>query len=323
VQRASRAQDLKPAKESPSRRSPLPEDVALSNVAKVFWPAEGYTKGDLIAYYRAISPWLLPYLADRPLVLTRFPDGIEGKSFFQKDAPGFAPEWIRTETLWSEGSERELDYFVCDSEAALTYIINLGAIPLHIWGSRIGSLEQPDWCILDLDPKEAPFADVITVARAIRDLCDRIELPCFIKTSGSTGLHVLLPVGRQLTFEQTRQLGAVLARVVANDLREIATITRNPAKREGKVYLDFVQNGHGRLLVAPFSARPVPGASVSMPLKWSEVKPGLGISDFTIKNAPQRMKRLKVDPLRGVLAQQPDLHGALERLQRLVTAPRR
>jgi bifunctional non-homologous end joining protein LigD len=312
-----------PRKPLPVARCPLPEDVPLSNVDKVFWPAEGYTKGDLIAYYRAMSPWLLPYLADRPLVLTRFPDGIEGKSFFQKDAPGFAPEWIRTETLWSEGSERELDYFVCDSEAALTYIINLGAIPLHIWGSRIGTLEQPDWCILDLDPKEAPFQDVITVARAIRELCDRIELPCFIKTSGSTGLHVLLPLGRQLTFEQTRQLGGVLARVVANDLRDIATITRNPAKREGKVYVDFLQNGHGRLLVAPFSARPVPGASVSMPLKWSEVKPGLAIGDFTIANAARRMQKVKQDPLRGVLEERPDLPAVLERLQGRTARPKR
>ena len=191
--------------------------MPLSNIDKVFWPAERYTKGDLIAYYRAMSPWLLPYLADRPLVLTRFPDGIEGKSFFQKDAPGFAPEWVRTETLWSEGSERELRYFICDSEAALTYIINLGAIPLHVWGSRIGTLEQPDWCILDLDPKGAPFAHVVTVARAIKQLCDAIELPCFIKTSGSTGLHVLLPVGRQLTYEQTRQLGHLLARVTVGE----------------------------------------------------------------------------------------------------------
>jgi bifunctional non-homologous end joining protein LigD len=295
---------------------PSPDEVQLSNVHKIFWPKEGYTKGDLISYYRAISPWLLPYLKDRPLVLTRFPDGIEGKSFFQKDAPGFAPEWIRTETLWSEGSERELDYFICDSEAALTYIINLGAIPLHIWGSRIGSLEQPDWCILDLDPKEAPFANVITVARAIKQLCDAIELACFIKTSGSTGLHVLLPVGRRLTFEQTRQLGQVLARIVAADWSEIATITRNPAKREGKVYLDYVQNGHGRLLVAPFSARPLPGAPVSMPLRWSEVKTGLEIGKFTIKTARARMQKLKDDPMRPVLDEQPDLHAVLERLHR-------
>jgi bifunctional non-homologous end joining protein LigD len=303
------------ATSSAAPAAPAAGEVPLSNVAKLFWPKEGYTKGDLIGYYRAISPWLLPYLKDRPLVLTRFPDGIEGKSFFQKDAPGFAPEWIRTETLWSEGSERDLDYFVCDSEAALTYIINMGAIPLHIWGSRIGTLEQPDWCILDLDPKEAPFKDVVTVARAIKVLCDAIELPSFIKTSGSTGLHVLLPVGRQLTFEQTRQLGQVLARVIAAEHREIATITRNPAKREGKVYLDFVQNGHGRLLVAPYSVRPLPGAPVSMPLKWSEVGGKLEIGKFTIANAPQRMKKLGGDPVVGVLEEQPDLHGVLERLQ--------
>ena len=307
-----------------AHRSPAADEVPLSNVEKVFWPAERLTKGDLIGYYRAISPWLLPYLKDRPLVLTRYPDGIEGKSFFQKDAPGFAPEWIRTETLWSEGSERELDYFVCDSEAALTYIINLGVIPLHVWASRIGSLEQPDWCILDLDPKDAPFGDVITVARAIKALCDGIELPCFLKTSGSAGLHVLLPVGRQLTFEQTRQLGQVLARVIAAEHREIATITRNPAKREGKVYLDYLQNGHGRLLVAPFSVRPLPGAPVSMPLKWTEVGPKLEIGKFTLANAPRRMKKLGGDPLAGVLKEQPDLHGVLERLQaRLARVARR
>jgi bifunctional non-homologous end joining protein LigD len=304
---------------------PLPEpaDVPLSNVNKIFWPEDGYTKGELIAYYRAISPWLLPYLANRPLVLTRYPDGIAGKSFFQKDAPGFAPDWVRTERLWSEGSARELDYFVCDGEAALTYIINLGAIPLHIWGSRIGTLEQPDWCILDLDPKEAPFADVVSVARSIKALCDDIELSCFIKTSGSTGLHVLLPLGRQLTYEQTRQLGQLLARVVVGQLRDIATITRNPAKREGKVYVDFGQNGHGRLLVAPFSVRPLAGAPVSMPLKWSEVRSRLTLGKFTIKTAPVRMRKLGNDPLAGVLREQPDLHAVLGRLQERLARPAR
>jgi bifunctional non-homologous end joining protein LigD len=308
----------------PASRFPLPapDEVPLSNTDKVFWPSDGYTKGDLIAYYRAISPWLLPYLADRPLVLTRYPDGIEGKSFFQKDAPGFAPAWVRTETLWSEGSERELRYFICDSEAALTYIINLGAIPLHVWGSRVGALEQPDWCILDLDPKEAPFAHVVTVARAIKRLCDAIELPCFIKTSGSTGLHVLLPVGRQLTFEQTRQLGHLLARVIAAEHHAIATVTRNPAKRDGKVYLDYVQNGHGRLLVAPFSVRPLPGAPVSMPLEWREVNARLSLDKFTIKTAPARMRKLRDDPLRGVLSEQPDLHAALERLHQRMAKER-
>lgn len=294
--------------------APSAHEVKLSNLDKVFWPQEGYTKGDLIAYYRVLSPWLLPYLKDRPLVLTRYPDGIAGKSFFQKDAPGFVPQWLRTERMWSAQSQRELDYFVCDNEAALTYIANMAAIPLHIWASRIGTLEQPDWCILDLDPKEAPFTRVIEVALAIRRLCDEIELPCFIKTSGSTGLHVLLPMGRQLTYDQSRAFGQVLARVVSQEMREVATITRNPDRREGKVYIDFVQNGHGRLLAAPFSVRPLPGAPVSMPLKWSEVNAKLRLDAFTIKTAPARMKKLKRDPLLPVLDEQPDLHAVLSRL---------
>jgi bifunctional non-homologous end joining protein LigD len=298
----------------PASRIPHPE-VQFTNLGKVFWPDEGYTKGDLIEYYRAISPWLLPYLKDRPVVLTRYPDGIAGKSFFQKDAPGFVPEWIRTERMWSEDTQRDIDYFVCDDADSLLYLINLGTIPLHVWASRAASLELPDWCILDLDPKEAPFAHVVTVARAVRRLCEEIELPCFIKTSGSTGLHVLLPLGRQCTYEQSRQLGGLLARVIAAELPEIATVTRQVGKRGARVYLDYVQNGHGRLLVAPFSARPLPGAPVSTPLSWREVGPKLDIRKFTIRNVPARMKKLRDDPLLPVLAVKPDLVAALQRLQ--------
>ncbi len=289
--------------------------MKFSNLDKVFWPEDKYTKGDLVAYYRAISPWLLPYLKDRPVVLTRFPDGIQGKSFFQKDAPPFAPEWLRTERMWSEETKRDIDYFVCDDEASLLYLANLGTIPLHVWGSRVATLELPDWCILDLDPKEAPFSHVVTVARAIHALCDEIELPCFIKSSGSTGLHVLLPLGRQCTYEQTRALGGLLARVIAAQLPDIATITRQVGKRGPRVYLDWIQNGHGRLLVAPFSVRPLPGAPVSMPLQWSEITPKLDIRKFTIANAPARMKKVKDDPLLPVLQVKPDLVSALERLQ--------
>jgi bifunctional non-homologous end joining protein LigD len=310
--RGERDVDVSPQSTSPL--SPLPREVKFSNLDKVFWPDEGYTKGDLIEYYRAISPWMLPYLADRPLVLTRYPDGINGKSFFQKDAPEYAQAFVRTVTIWSEDSQRELDYFVCDNESSLLYIANMAAILLHIWSSRVATLEKPDWCILDLDPKEAPFTDVVTVAKAVQALCDDIGLPTGIKTSGSTGLHVLIPLGRQVTYEQSRTLGGLLARVVAAELPEIATVTRQVQKRGGKVYLDYVQNGHGRLLVAPFSARPLPGAPVSMPLKWSEVTPKLDIKKFTIKTAPTRMKKLEDDPLRPVLDWQPDLVHALEQL---------
>src|SRR6266566_2127875 len=297
----------------PASRLPHPE-IKFSNLDKVFWPDEGYTKGDLIAYYRAISRRMLPYLADRPLVLTRFPDGINGKSFFQKDAPEYAQAFVRTVTIWSEDSQRELDYFVCDNQSSLLYIANMAAILLHVWSSRVETLEAPDWCILDLDPKEAPFTDVVTVAKRVRALCDDIGLPTGIKTSGSTGLHLLIPLGRQVTYEQSRTLGGLLARVIAAELPEIATVTRQVQKRDGKVYLDYVQNGHGRLLVAPFSARPLPGAPVSMPLAWSEVTPKLDIRKFTIVNAPARMKKLKDDPLRAVLEGKPDLVSALEKL---------
>ncbi|HKR55410.1 MAG TPA: DNA ligase D [Gemmatimonadales bacterium] len=306
-------EETPPSAESPT--TPQSHEVVFSNLKKVFWPDDGYTKGDLIEYYRAISPWLLPYLADRPVVMTRFPDGINGKSFFQKDAPPFSPEWLRTERMWSEDTQREIDYFVCDDLDSLLYIANLGTIPLHVWGSRIASLERPDWCILDLDPKEAPFTDVVKVAKATKKLCDDIGLPAYIKTSGSTGLHVLIPMGRQVTYEQCRQLGGLLARVVAAELPDIATITRVVGKRGGRVYLDYGQNGHGRLLVAPFSIRPLPGAPVSMPLKWSEVTPSLEIGQFTIKNAPARMKKLKGDPVIPVLDEQPDLVKALGLLQ--------
>ncbi len=291
-----------------------PPSFTLTNLDKIFWPAEGYTKGDLIAYYQAVAPWLLEYLKDRPVVLTRYPDGIEGKSFFQKDAPAYAHDFVRTVRVWSGESQRELNYFVCDSEESLRYIANMAAIPLHVWGSRVATLETPDWCILDLDPKDAPFAHVVTVARAVHALCDAIELPCFVKTSGSTGLHVLVPLGRQCTYEQARTLGGLLARVIAAELPEIATITRQVSKRDGRVYLDYVQNGHGRLLAAPLTARPVPGALVSTPLEWSEVGPKLSLAKFTIRSVPARMAKRGDDPLRPVLDLAPDLIGALGRL---------
>ncbi|MEZ4414342.1 MAG: DNA ligase D [Gemmatimonadota bacterium] len=288
--------------------------VHYSNLDKVFWPDEGYTKGDLIEYYRTIAPWLLPYLADRPLVLTRYPDGIEGKSFYQKNAPDFAPDWLRIESIWSEGSEKELRYFVCDDLESLLYVANSAAIPLHVWSSRVATLQAPDWCILDLDPKEAPFSDVVRCAKLIRSVTEEIDLPAFVKTSGSTGLHVLLPLGGRCTYEQSRTMGELLARVVVQELPEQATITRNPKKREGKVYIDYLQNRPGQLLVAPFSVRPLPGAPVSTPLHWREVGSKLDLKDHTIRTVPARLRRQRSDPFEGLLDLKPDLVGALSRL---------
>jgi bifunctional non-homologous end joining protein LigD len=300
----------------PVRRAKV-ATVEFSNLQKVFWPEEGYTKGDLIDYYRAIAPWILPYLAERPVVLTRYPDGIDGKSFFQMDAPRFVPEWVRTERMWSEQAEREIDHFIAGDEMSLLYLINLGTIPLHVWGSRISDIGHPDWCVLDLDPKGAPFANVVQVARATHALCEKLGLPNYVKTSGSSGLHVMIPLGCQCRHDESRSLGELLARLITAELPEIATLTRQVSRREGKVYLDYLQNGSGRLIVAPFSVRPLPGAPVSAPLRWSEITPDLDIRSFTISNMPARMKRLRRDPLANVLRETPDLAAALERVKDL------
>lgn len=287
--------------------------LQLSNVDKVFWPEEGYTKGDLLDYYEAVGELLLPYLADRPLVLDRFPDGIEGKNFFQKDAPNFVPSWVRTVPI-DEGEGKRNNYLICDSVESLLYIINLGAIPLHVWSSRIDDLERPDWCTLDLDPKEAPFSDVVAVARAVHDVCREIDVPCYAKTSGKTGMHLLVPLGRQFTHEQGKMLGELLARVVVAEISDIATVVRSPSGRGERVYIDFVQNGRGRLIVAPYSARPMPGGTVSTPLRWREVTPSLDFRKFTLKSLPRRIKRMKDDPCVAVLDDVPDLQQALVKL---------
>ena len=301
----------KPLPEQPLTRSPAAPAVKVTNPDKVFWPDEGLTKADLVAYYRAVSLWLLPYLADRPLVLTRYPDGIDGKSFYQKDAPEYAPDWIRRETLWSEGSEREIRYFVIEDEEGLAYVANMAAIPLHIWSSRLTALQHPDWCILDLDPKGAPFGNVVKVARAIHKLCEQVELPHFIKTSGSTGLHVLLPLGARYTHEQSRALGELLANCVVKQLPEIATVERHLDARDGKVYVDYLQNGHGRLLVAPYSVRPVPRATTSMPIRWNQVTSRLDMFKYDLRTAPGLLAKQKVDPFESLLTEVADLNRSL------------
>jgi bifunctional non-homologous end joining protein LigD len=288
--------------------------VRLTNLGKVFWPAEGYTKGDLIGYYDAIAPWLVPYLRDRPIVLTRYPDGIAGKSFFQKDAPDFAPAWVRTEPIYSKDTDRDIDYFVVDDAETLRYVANMGTIPIHVWNARVAALERPDWLVLDLDPKGAPFTDVVRVAQALHRLLDDLELPGYAKTSGATGLHVLLPLGARYTHEQTRTLARLLAMLVVQAVPDIATVARPLAARGGKVYVDFGQNGHGQTIVGPFSVRPLPGAPVSCPLDWAEVTARLDPARFTIRTVPRRFARRR-DPLAPVLGPGIDLGAALARME--------
>src|SRR6202521_2519851 len=282
--------------------------IAISRPRKVFWPGEGITKGDLARYYAAVAPWLLPYLRDRPLVLDRYPDGIGGKSFFQKHAPAArGGPVMRTAAIPGDGGSRVIEYFLCDDVESLLALVNLGAIPLHVWASRAGALERPDWCVLDLDPKGAPFADVVRIAHALRELCAGIGLPAFVKTSGGSGLHVLLPLGGTCEHEQSRQLAELLARLVVHRLPRLATTARAVAARGGKVYVDALQNGRGKLLAAPFSVRPLPGAPVSTPLRWDEVGPRLAVGAHNLRTVPERLRRLSEDPLLPVLGAVPDL----------------
>jgi bifunctional non-homologous end joining protein LigD len=274
------------AREAPART------VEVTNADKVWFPGEGITKGDVVRYYREIAPLMLPFLKDRPVVLTRYPDGIEGKSFFQKDAPEWAPPWMRTVVVRSSDPPRDIDHFLVDDADGLAWLANLGTIPLHVFSSRAGALERPDWCILDLDPKEAPFADVVTLARAARALCDALALPSYCKTTGQKGLHVLVPLGGQLTHEQSRTLGELLARALEADHPAISSTARAIGARGGKVYLDYLQNGSGKTIAAPYSVRPRPGAPVSTPLRWAEVNGRLDPSRFTIRDALARAERL-------------------------------
>ena len=303
---------LPPVPVPPSRR-----EVPVTNRDKIFFPEKGLTKGDLLDYYQRAAPWMLPYLADRPLVLTRFPDGIHGKSFYQRDAPDFVPDWLVRKTLWSESAEREVRYFVVQNVESLVYLANMGAIPIHAWHSRITDLAHPDWCVLDLDPKDAPFSAVVATAKAVKALLDEVELPGFLKTSGASGLHILLPLAGTLTHHQATTLAELLSRVVVGRYPERCTIVRAVRRRDGKVYVDYLQNGHGQLLVAPLSARAEPAASVSMPVRWRELNGRLKNANYHLGNAVARLRR-QGDPMAPVLATEPDIERALARLGELL-----
>jgi bifunctional non-homologous end joining protein LigD len=294
----------------PANHDPFPPAAprfARSNLTKVFWPAEGYTKGDLLDYYDRIWPAIEPYLRDRPVVLTRYPDGIAGKNFFQKNAPEFVPDWVETCRI------EDTEYFLCNEREALLYVINLGCIPLHVWSARRHSIEHPDWAILDLDPKGAPFSDVLAVAHCIHAMLEPLGAEHFIKTSGQDGLHVFIPLGRALTHDEATAFSEVIARLVVAELPKIATIVRPVGGRGGKVYVDFLQNGSGKTIVAPFSVRPRPGATVSMPLAWPEVTPRLDPARFTITTVPDRVGQ-HGDPMRDVLETSVDVAAVLTAL---------
>jgi bifunctional non-homologous end joining protein LigD len=284
-----------------------------SNLGKVYWPAEGYTKGDLIAYYAAVAEVLLPHLRDRPLHLNRFPDGIDGKSFYQREVKDGSPEWLRTVPIPHDGAL--VPHHVVDDLDVLLHVVNLGSIDLHPWLSRVPSLDEPDWAVLDLDPKSAPFAHVVRIARAAGRLLRGIGLRPLLKTSGKSGMHVFVPLRPGYTYDHARTFLEAIAHVLVRELPDVATVERLPENRGGKVYLDFLQNRRSQTIVPPYSVRPVRGASVSMPLSWDELEDDeLSPHRFTIHTAPPRVAA-HGDLFRAALEDRQDLMPAIAALQ--------
>ncbi len=262
---------------------------------------------------------MLPYLKDRPVMLTRYPDGIDGKMFYQKDAPAFAPPWLRTEKIYSEDSQREISYFVIDSEEALAYVANLAAITIHMWSSRITHLERPDWLLFDIDPKGSTTRVAVDVAREVATVLRQIGLEPCLKTSGQMGLHVVVGLKPKYTYEQARMFSELVAGVVVKRIPKLATINRNPRTREGRVYIDYLQLGHGKTIAATFSVRTLAGAPVSAPMKWDELRPDLDPGIYNIKTIVARMARLGRDPFRDALDNQQNLEEAMPRLEEIIS----
>jgi len=295
------------------------EIIALSNLDKVYWPEDGYTKGDLLKYYYDVSKYILPYLKDRPLIMKRYPNGIEGKFFHQHDV-NETPDYVRTTSLEvEEGGGHTVDYIIGHNLSTLLYMANLGAIERHPWNSRTSELDLPDWLVLDLDPGEGiDYGTICDLALTVKDVLGRIGLKGYPKTSGSRGLHVYVPLKPVHSYEEVAAFAERVATLVANERPEIATVERSLKKRKkGQIYVDHMQNARGKSVVAPYSVRPRNGATVSAPLEWREVeRKQITPQDFSIKNMGARLAK-KGDLFKPVLKCKQNLSVTIEKADNL------
>ena len=292
--------------------------LKLSNLDKPFWPDEGITKGDLIAYYREIAPVLVPHLKDRPFTMKRYPDGAFGKFFFQKDAPTHMPEWIARKAFRATSREsrqkRMISYPLVDDELALLWMVNMGCIDMNVWYSRVDRPERPDFVLFDLDPSpDVGFKETVQVALLIKEVLDALELEGFPKTSGSDGIHVLVPVARRYTYADTREFAEIVARTLASTHRGLVTTEWSKQKRRG-VLIDANQNGEGKTIASVYSVRPREGAPVSAPLRWDEVTEDLDPRYFTMEVALGRVGSLG-DLYAPVLEKRQSLGAALKKIR--------
>lgn len=302
-----------PRKKMKKTKEPQVSEIE-TNREKIFWPKEGYTKGDLLDYYQAASAFILPYLKNRPITLKRFPNGIHGQSFFQKNVEGPLPEWISTVKI--EHTEKAVNYLIVKDLPGLLYTVNLGAIELHPFLSQYPKIDYPDFLVLDLDPVETPFETVIEVAQGVHALFEELKIDHYCKTSGKRGLHIYLPLNAKYEYEDVKKFAELLAHLIHQSLPEITSLERNPSKRKHKVYIDYLQNGQTKTVIAPYAVRAIEGAPVSTPLEWKEIKKGLDPQDFTIKTILKRLKK-KGDLFEGIYGKGIDLSACLKRINAL------
>jgi bifunctional non-homologous end joining protein LigD len=287
-------------------------DLKFTNLSKVYWPEEGITKRDMLNYYYQVAEFIIPYLKDRPQSLNRFPNGIQEKGFYQKDVKGKSPDWVKTFPYTKEGESKE--FLVGADEATLLWMASLGCIEMNPWFSRVQSEDYPDFCIIDLDPDQNTFNQVVEAALEVKKVLDNLGVPSFPKTSGSTGMHIYIPLEAKYTYEQSQMFANLVVNLVHQQIPKFTSLERIVKNRNGKMYLDFLQNRPGATIASPYSVRPKPGATVSMPLHWDEVKKGLKTGDFTIRNSIKRLKKVG-DLFEGVLGKGIDMAKTLAKAQ--------
>lgn len=286
-------------------------EIKFKNLEKLFWPEEGYTKGDLLEYYAGILPVLAPHLQDRPITLKRYPDGIKKGFFYQKNYPAYAPEWVEKIRVPFSGELKEL---ICvNTEETIMWLVNLGCIEMHSWLSTKYSLDRPDIIIFDLDPSPpSGFKETLPIALVIRDILLDLGLTCYPKSSGSDGLHLYIPVKPEHTYDTVREALKIFCEALAAEMTDKVTVSLSKAERNGRIFLDYLQNTYGKTTVSVYSVRPEPGAPVSTPLTWDEISQGtVQAGDFTIKTVLERV-RLLGDLFRPVLTHKQDIAKLLK-----------
>jgi bifunctional non-homologous end joining protein LigD len=291
--------------------------VAVTNLDKILWPGEGITKYQLIDYYLNISEYILPFLKDRPQNLHRHPNGIKKPGFYQKDTPDYVPDWIATVELHAESAQRDISYLLCQNEETLIYLANLACIELNPWNSRVGSLDRPDYLVIDLDPSiKNSFSDVVEVALEFKNLLDQLDVKGYCKTSGASGLHIYLPLGAAYSYEEARNFCKLLCHIVQERLPKLTTLERRIKDRNGRMYLDYLQNREDQTLAAPYCVRPKPLATVSTPLHWQEVNSKLDKNDFTISTVMDRVRKYP-KLFAEVLGKGVDIEGAIAKISEM------